>query len=647
MTDDVKTPHTVDEFKALLDGALAAAEEGRAALSAMASGGRTAEEVARTYDGIGRALGEVHGLSGLYASVHPDAAMREAAEEATQRISAFTTSLGLDQDAYAAFEAIELPEGADPDLVRYVEHTLRDFRRSGVDRDEAARGKIRALQEKLVEVGQQFDRNIVAGGRELRLEGGHADLAGLPADFLDAHPEAEDGSVTLTTDPTDFLPVLLYAERDDVREGLFLKFNQRAYPENKEVLDELLALRHELAGELGYPHYAAWVCEDKMIRTAEAAHDFVDRISGLGRPVGTREFAELEEELRRFDPAAGRIKPWQTRFLIERVKQRKFAFDSQSVRPYFAYDRVEAGVLAVIEQLFGVEVRRNREEPVWHPSVKCFDVNEGGRTVARFYLDMFPREGKFKHAAMFDINGGVPGESLPQAALVCNFPEPSESDPALLLHDQVTTVFHEFGHLLHHLFAVQPWYGFSGIRCEWDFVEVPSQLFEEWAWSVDVLQRFALHHETEEPIPAELVERLRAAEEYGKGIGVMGQMMYAKFALCLFDSDPAGLDPGELFGELQREMTFFEKVEGTAMECSFGHLHGYSASYYTYMWSLVIAKDFFGAFGGAGLMDAALAARYRQAVLAPGGARDAAEMAREFLGREVSFDAWQAWLQEA
>ena len=264
--------------------------------------------------------------------------------------------------------------------------------------------------------------------------------------------------------------------------------------------------------------------------------------------------------------------------------------------------------------------------------------------MARFYLDMFPRADKFKHAAMFQMRSGVEGSALPEAALVCNFPQPSEGDPALLLHDQVTTFFHEVGHLLHHLFSTHRFHGFAGIACEWDFVEVPSQLYEEWAWSAGVLQRFATHHETGEPIPAELVEKLRAAEEYGKGMNVMGQMMYALFALTLYDRDPAGVDPGELLEQLQKDLTFFEKVPGTAMQCSFGHLHGYSSNYYTYMWSLVISKDFASVFGE-DLMDAGTAQRYRDTVLGKGGADDASALAAAFLGRESSFEAWEAWLQ--
>ncbi|MEM9380121.1 MAG: M3 family metallopeptidase [Planctomycetota bacterium] len=637
------TNHDSSSFAELTDARLRAAEERLDALLQLPEDAAP-EAVCDLFDGIGREIGEVGGLSELFAAVHPDVSVREAAEDASQRVAAFATTLSLHRGAYDRFARLDVPGDAGADVKRYVEHTLRDYHRSGVDKDDATRDTIRRLQEELVQIGQEFDRNIMTGGRTLRLADGHAALAGLPDDFLASHPEDEDGSVTLSTDPTDFLPVLLYAERDDVRRDFYVEYNQRAHPVNVDVLGRLLGKRHELATTLGYEHWAHWASEDKMVGSAEAARAFAERVSDLARPVGEAEYAELLEELRTLQPDAERVQPWQSRYLMERVKRRKHAFDSQSVRPYFAYSRVRDGVLATTETLFGVEIRRMDGAEAWHPSVETYEVLEGGAPVARFYLDMFPRADKYKHAAMFGIRSGVEGGTLPEAALVCNFPEPTDSDPALLLHDQVTTFFHEFGHLLHHLFSVQRFHGFAGIACEWDFVEVPSQLYEEWAWSVRVLQRFATHHETGEAIPSDLVERLRAAEEYGKGLGVMGQMLYALFSLTLYDRSPAGVDPAAVLEELQRERTLFEKVPGTAMECAFGHLHGYSSNYYTYMWSLVISKDFFGEFEG-DLMSTELARRYRDAVLARGGADDAQDLVRTFLGRDSSFDAWEAWLR--
>ena len=637
--------HTAATFSKLVDTHLAGATGHLEAVRNLPSDA-AAETVARSFDAIGAELGAVTGLAELMSAVHPDEGVRTAAEEAIQRTSAFASDLSLDRSAYEPFSRLDLDQEMTGEVRRFVEHTLRDYRRGGVDKDDATRARISELQEKLVQTGQAFDRNIMTGGRTARLENGHGDLEGLPQDFLDAHPEDEDGSVTLSTDPTDFLPVLLYAQRDETRRALFMEFHSRAFPENEDVLKELLTLRHELATTLGFEHWAHYTCEDKMIGSAEAAREFATKVSDRARPVGKEEHAELLAELRSIDPKAEKVMPWQSRFLMERVKRKKHDFDSQSVRPYFAYESVKEGILRTTEALFGVEIKPAEGVELWHESVECYDVFEGGKRTARFYLDMFPREAKFKHAAMFQVYSGVNGtvDRVPEAALVCNFPEPTDSDPALLLHDQVTTCFHEFGHLLHHLFAVNSFHGFAGISCEWDFVEVPSQLYEEWAWSAGVLQSFATHHETGEPIPTELVERLRSAEEYGKGLGVMGQMLYALYSLTLYDRDPKGVNPGELMGEMQRELTFYEKVPGTAMHAAFGHLHSYSAGYYTYMWSLVISKDFFGQFAG-DLMSAGTAQRYRDEVLAIGGSEDAAQMVRSFLGREAGFEAWESWLK--
>ena len=401
---------------------------------------------------------------------------------------------------------------------------------------------------------------------------------------------------------------------------------------------------------MGYESWAAYVTEDKMVGHPEAAGAFLERVATHARAAAEEEYKELLAELRKSNPGAERVELHQVGYLKECVKRGRLAFDSTSVRPYLAYEKVEAGVLKVAEGLYGVEFRRAPELEVWHDDVRAFEVFEGGRAVARFYLDMWPREDKYKHAAMFDLVSGMRArgdepEVLPEAALLCNFARPDADDPGLMLHSQVTTFFHEFGHLLHHLFAGKHRYlEFSGIATEWDFVEVPSQLFEEWAWDAEVLGTFAVHHQSGAPIPAELVASLRKAEEYGKALQVMGQMVYASLSLGLYRQDPNGLDPDAEVRRLRRELTPFEEPEGHHFAYSFGHLNGYSAIYYTYMWSLVIAKDLWGQFAAAPL-DTGVAGRYRDAILAPGGSRDAAELVRGFLGRDYAFDAWERWLR--
>lgn len=605
-----------------------------------------ATEVARAFDAILLPLNGWVGRAGLFSQTHPDAAMREAALEMEQEISAFKTDLSLNRDVFDRLVALEpgLEQVADAGDRRLIEHALRDYRRSGVDRDEATRARIRKLNEELVEVGQSFDKNIITGGRTFVIEDGHAGLAGLPEDFLASHPEDEQGRVTLSTDPQDRMPFMTYAHRGDLRHGFYREIMNRAMPDNLEVLGRLLALRHELATLLGYAHWADYVTEVKMIGSGKAARQFIDRTIALARPRAEAEYADLLEEKQETEPGADVVHEWESEYLKEKIRAKRYGFDSQAVRPYFAYDKVRDGVLATTASLYGVEFRRDAEAPVWHPSVECYEILDGGETIARFFLDMHPRENKYKHAAMFDVVEGVKGVTIPEACLLCNFPEPKAGDPALLLHDQVTTFFHEFGHLMHHLFAGgQRYLSFAGISTEWDFVEVPSQMYEEWAWDAGVLARFATHHQDGSPIPADLVKRMRDAEEYGKCLRTLRQMVFASLSLSYYDRDPAGIDTDALMIENKRAISPFPHEQDTHMQASFGHLHGYSATYYTYMWSLVIAKDVFSRFEG-DLMNTGTANEWRETVLGAGGSRDAAVLVEDFLGREYGFEAFESWL---
>jgi thimet oligopeptidase len=358
------------------------------------------------------------------------------------------------------------------------------------------------------------------------------------------------------------------------------------------------------------------------------------------------EYAQLLERKRQEVPGAARVEPWDSAYLQERIKAEQHGFEAQSVRPWFEYRRVVDGVLEVTGALFGLSWRRVDGAPSWHPSVESWDVLDGGELLGRIHLDMHPRPGKYQHFAQFTLANGQRGVRLPEGVLVCNFPEPRPGAPALLEHGEVKTLFHEFGHLLHHLLGGRARYAaHSGVATEWDFVEAPSQLLEEWTWDAAVLGRFARHLETGEPIPAALVERMRAADEYGKGLMVRQQMFYAAVSLELHRRDPAGLDAGALCDQLLARYTPFRPVAGTWFHLAFGHLDGYSAIYYTYMWSLVIAKDLLTPFQAAGLMDPATARRYRAAVLEPGGSRPAAALVEAFLGRPTRFDAYRAWLE--
>jgi thimet oligopeptidase len=608
-----------------------------------ASRGAPREEALRTFDDAFVALSDAASRASLARNVHPDPRMREAAELCEQEVDALSTELSLDRRLYDALAAVDV-SGADAVDRWLVEKGLRDFRRAGVDRDDATRARVRALREELVRIGQEFSRNIRDDVR--RAPFAPAELAGLPEDWLRARPAGEDGKVQVSTDNVDYVPVVTYARAERTRETMWRLYRVRA-PQNLDVLSQLLEKRAELAGLLGEPSWAAYATGDKMIGSADAAADFIEKVAQASEARMRRDVEQMLEKKRRDDPSATRVNPWDATYLQERVKAERYGFESQAVRPYFEYGRVKQGVLDVTARLFGISWRRVEGAPVWHPEVEAYDVVDAadGRLLGRIYLDMHPREGKYKHYAQFTLANGTRGRRLPEGALVCNFPRPGK-DPALLEHSEVKTFFHEFGHLVHHVLGGHTrWAAHAGVATEWDFVEAPSQLLEEWSWDPEVLQTFARHHETGEPIPADLARRMKAADEYGKGFQVRQQMFYAALSLELHRRDPAGLDSSRLAAELTERYTPFRPVDGTFFQASFGHLEGYSAIYYTYMWSLVIAKDLLGEFERSGLMDAATARRYRAAVLEAGGSKPAAELVKDFLGRPHGFEAWTRWLE--
>ncbi len=605
--------------------------------------GRTLANTLVPYDALLAELDAVASQASLLENVHPDAGLREAAEKATQDAAALGTELSLHRGVYDALSALDL-SGADAATRHYVEKTLREFRLSGVDRDEPTRRRVQALNEELVAIGQEFSRHIRADVRSVTVRD-PAELDGLPPDYVARHAPGPDGAITITTEYPDATPVFLYGHSGDLRRRLFFEYNNRAHPVNLPVLDRMIERRHELATLLGFRSWADYVTANKMVGSAAGVSTFIDRIVDASGARAVVDYRQLLEQKRHEAPAADQLEPWETAYVAEQVRRTAYAFDAQTVRPYFPFAEVKRGVFDLVGRLYGVSFRRDERASAWHPSVECWEMIENGALAGRIWLDMHPRPDKYSHAAQFDVFTGVAGQRLPEAALVCNFPGGHPGDPGLMEHADVRTMFHEFGHLLHNLFAGrQRWLGIGGIRTEHDFVEVPSQLFEEWTWDPAVLATFAHHYESGEPIPAERVRQMKVASEFGKGLAVRRQMMLAGLSLALFDREPAEVDTDAVVREFTRKYLPIPYAEGTHMQCSFGHLEGYSAGYYTYMWSLVIAKDMLAQFDPENLMDPGPASRYRRLVLEPGGSKPATEIVQEFLGREFGFEAYQAWL---
>jgi thimet oligopeptidase len=600
---------------------------------------KSVETVLNPYDRVLTVLDRWSSRSGLYSEVHPDAKMRGAAETCVKESSALAAEIKLDRRLHDAIAGVPKPPEAD--TRRFLERTLRDFRRAGVNKDDAARARLQALSEEMTALQLELGKNIREDVHRVKVA--PADLVGLPPDYLAAHKPGPDGLVEITTDYPDFFPVQTYAVKEDTRRKLVVEFLNRGYPKNADVLTKLLKARKETATLLGYANWADYITEDKMVGSAANAQSFIDQISELAAPRMKADVATLLERKRKDDPKAARYEAWD-RYYDTMLKKERFGHDPQAIRAYFEFSATRDGLLAVTGKLFGIEYRKVTDAEVWHESVDVYDVFEGDEKLGRIYLDLHPRENKYKHAAQFTLVSGVAGRQLPEGVLVCNFPDP-KAGPAYMDHDDVVTMFHEFGHLLHHVFAgKQRWIYFSGVANEFDFVEAPSQMLEEWARDPEVLALFARHKDTKQPIPADLVNKMRAASDFGKGIQARQQMFYASLSLGAHLADPTTLDLDKLALATQEEYAPVPVVPGTHFWAGFGHLGEYSAMYYTYMWSLVIAKDLFSPFELQGFFDAATARRYRDAVLKPGGSRPAADLVKDFLGRPYSFDAYQKWL---
>jgi len=591
----------------------------------------------KAWNDVDIALGSVSSPASLFAEVHPDEAVRERADLAGQEVQKLSTELGLDRELFEVFAALD-PAGLDADAARFLDKTLRDFRRSGVDRDEPTRERIRAINERLTLLAQEFSKNIRNGVKSIQVAPER--LAGMPQDWLDAHPADAAGLVTVTTDYPDAVPLRTFCADAEARRELTMAFLTVGWPANDALLHELFELRHELAQLLGYATWADYDAEVKMIKEGSAIPVFIEKIADAALASGQRDRDIVLARKRTDVPDATTIDSADLAYYANVVSKEQLEVDAQLVRTYLDFTKVRAGLLEVTGRLFGLRYEPATDAVVWDEAVAAYDVfrADGDEPLGRIYLDLHPREGKYKHAAQFDLVTGVAGRQLPEGVLVCNFSR------GLMEHDHVVTLFHEFGHLVHHVLAGhQEWFRFSGVATEWDFVEAPSQMLEEWAWDAEILQTFATNA-AGEPIPADLVGRMRKADDFGKGYLARTQMFYAAMSYWFHTERPADITARTR--ELQAQYSLFPYIEGTHMPCSFGHLEGYSSAYYTYMWSLVIAKDLFSAFDRSNMFDAQVAGRYRDRVLARGGSKDAADLVADFLGRPYTFDAYAAWLAE-
>lgn len=595
----------------------------------------TVDTLLKPTDRLMNSVNNDTGMVFLMSNVHPDEAVQTAADTCVQDFSRLLTDIGLSRELYQRFSQVNT-EGLDPQARRFHARMMRDFKRFGVSLDASTRDVVRDINDRIIELGQEFSKNIRADARSIQVPA--SGLQGLPEDYQAAHPLNDQGLATITIEYPDLFPFLRYSHDDQARKALYEQHLNRAFPANEAVLKSIIEQRDTLSKLLGYNNFADYATEIMMVKDAATVETFIDRITLLAQPRAESDYQSLLKVLRQQYPDATEVDSWRKFYAEELVRQQDYDIDTKAVRQYFQYGNVKRGIFELVEDLFGVEIKP-WQTTTWHASVEPYAIWENGQPIGYFYLDMHPRERKYNHAAQFDIQSGIIGEQKPIAALVCNFP--GENDPSELMeHKQVETFLHEFGHLLHHIFSGQQhWAMFSGVVTERDFVEAPSQLLEEWIWDFETLKRFAVNKQGE-VIPESLVEKMRNARDFARGTHIQNQMFYAALSLSYYQIDPNTLDLTATLKDRQHRYSPFPYVEDTHFFANFGHLYGYSAAYYTYMWSEVIAADILREFRQQGMRNRNLADRYRRTILAPGGSRDAAQLVEDFLGRPFSFNAF-------
>ena len=599
----------------------------------------------------GHRLSRVWSPIGHLNAVANSAQMRAAYNECIPELTAYGAEFGQNRALYAGYAHVLEKEGAllDPAARKLVAHTLRDFRLAGVDLPPQPQARLRDILQRLAQLGSKFSENVLDSMRSYARPAAElAELAGLPANLLErAAVDAREARLPgwlLKLDQPTYLAVTASAEDAQLRRDIYEAWVTRACArgpaagrfDNYPLIAEILGLRHELARLLGFATFADYALVPRMAKSRRQVQDFLDDLARRCRVAATREYAELE----RF--AGRKLAAWDLAFFSEKLKKNRFCISQEELRPYFPLSKVLSGLFAVAERLYGIRVRERSGIAVWHPSVRFYDVDDrAGRTIAGFYLDPYARAEKRSGAWMDEcvIAKSLPtGSALPIAQLVCNFSAPIGAAPSLLTHDEVTTLFHEFGHGLHHMLTRVAYPSVAGINgVAWDAVELPSQFMENYVWRPEVLPLISAHVESGEVLPADKLEQLLGTRTFNAALDTLRQVELATLDLELHANyDPAhGAAIAEAMDAVHQRIAVVPTAEFNRMPASFTHIFsgGYAAGYYSYKWAEVLAADAFEAFDEAGAFDQITATRFLESILARGGGVDPMDAFIEFRGR--------------
>jgi thimet oligopeptidase len=627
-----------------------AMSEGKGSLEkiyAIPDGKHNFKNTIQAFDDLYNKVSLVDGIMGIFSNASADSAIRTAGQEGEQTLDKFISDMGLDEKLYKAFKDYSFSAEAKQLKgwqKKFLTESLENFERNGFALSADKRLELQKINNRIIDLGLEFDKNIAAYKDQLLVS--EEDMKGLSEDFIKSRKKQGDKYI-ITLDGPSYSTFMKYVESDPMRKALYIKYSNRASDKNLDVLKQLLTERQKKAKLLGFSSYGAWQTASRMVKNTETVWAFENSLIARVKEKTAQDINELLQVKRKYlnDQNVSVINPWEASFYNNLLIKEKYALDQEKLQEYLTLDNVMSGLFQTTEKLFGIQYKEVKNAPVWHKDVRAFDVTQAGKPLGRFYLDLFPRENKYTHAACFPIRKGKltsKGYQQPVAALICNFNSPTADKPALLTHQQSITFFHEFGHVLHNMLTTAEFSTLSGTSTKRDFVEAPSQIFENWVWSYDVLKLFAKHYKTGEVLPKSMYDKMIASRNVGSGIAASAQIFYGVVDMTLHDKyDPEGTKTTtDVVKELTNSIMPYQYLEGTNFHAAFGHLNGYGASYYGYMWSKVYAEDMFSVFEKTGILNPATGKRYRDIILAKGGSTDEFELVKQFLNRQPNQEAF-------
>lgn len=600
---------------------------------------RTFENTIMGYERAFEHYGDALGMSGFLSYVSTDKNFRDAAIALQMQMSQYMVDVATRRDIYRAIKAYaDTKPNLEPDQALLLKDMMIGFKNSGMDLNDEDLETFKKLNKEKAQYIIKFDKNVQEYKDHLDVT--KEQLQGLGEDYIAKLQKTEDGKYRVTLDYPDYVPFMLNSTSTQARKELEYKYNRRGGEENVELLEKTLALRQQIAQLLGYKNHAQLKLENRMAKNPDNVFDFLKDLEKRLKPMAEAEDKNLISYKNQKQGSKSRtLYPYESGYWGTQYKKEHLELDPEKIKEYFPSEYVTQGMLDLFGHLFGISFEPV-DIPVWHEDVKAFKIinQKDGALVAYFYMDLYPREGKFKHAACFDLVGGQEKEDgsyqIPFVAIVANMNKPSADTPSLLKHGEVTTLFHEFGHVLHNALTKARYGAQAGTSVSWDFVETPSQLLERWAWNPQVLKKISKHYKTGEPLPQDLIDRMIAAKNFGAGGAYLRQNFFAQYDMTLHTKKNTP-DTTKTYFRLNKKIRNLPLTKNTIPQASFGHIMGgYDAGYYGYLWSEVIAEDFFNEFEKHGIFNQELGMKLRREVLEKGATLDETEMVKNFLGRK-------------